>query len=165
MHAAYFLFAALQMVSDSSASSGQGIARGIVEKRRYAALYCMRCCLCVKLQSCEILPRLPKACHPETGCRAYEEKTRPYYAIDGKTACFTGRSGRVSCIGKGLIPNHAKTGFYCVIYNHNCIIKRMNAENFLQFSAFCFNIVLFQFFYTSHNGNDMIYFLLCILLD
>ncbi len=65
----------------------------------------------------------------------YAEKTRPYYAIEGKTARFTGRSGRVSCIGKGLIPNHAKTGFYCVIYNHNCIIKRMNAENF--FIVFC----------------------------
>ena len=91
-----------------------GIARGIVEKRRYAALYCMRCCLCVKLQPREILPGLPEAYHPETGCRAYAEKTRPYYAIEGKTAPFTGRSGRVSCMGKGLIPNPVKSEVYCV---------------------------------------------------
>ena len=38
-------------------------------------------------------------------------------------------------MGKGLIPNPVKMGFYCVIYNHNCIIKRMNAENF--FIVFC----------------------------
>lgn len=87
---------------------------GIVEKRRYAALYCMRCCLCVKLQPREILPGLPEAYHPETGCRAYAEKTRPYYAIEGKTAPFTGRSGRVSCMGKGLIPNPVKSEVYCV---------------------------------------------------
>ena len=64
----------------------------------------MRCCLCVKLQPCEILPGLPEAYHPETGCRAYAKKTRPYYAIEGKTAHFTRRSGRVSCMGKGLKP-------------------------------------------------------------
>ena len=74
----------------------------------------MRCCLCVKLQPREILPGLPEAYHPETGCRAYAEKTRPYYAIEGKTAPFTGRSGRVSCMGKGLIPNPVKSEVYCV---------------------------------------------------
>lgn len=34
-----------------------------------------------------------KAYHPETGCRAYAEKTRPYYAIEGKTAPLQGASG------------------------------------------------------------------------
>lgn len=84
----------------------------------------MRCCLCVKLQPREILPGLPEAYHPETGCRAYEEKTCPYYAIEGKTAHFTGRSGRVSCMGKGLIPNLVKMGFYCVTYNQNCTYEK-----------------------------------------
>lgn len=91
---------------------------------RYAALHCMQCCLCVKLQPCEILPGLPEAYHPETGCRAYAKKTRPYYAIEGKTAHFTGRSGRVSCMGKGLIPNPVKMGFYCVTYNQNCTYEK-----------------------------------------
>ena len=84
----------------------------------------MRCCLCVKLQPCEILPGLPEAYHPETGCRAYAEKTRPYYAIEGKTAHFIRRSGRVSCMGKGLIPNPVKMGFYCVTYNQNCTYEK-----------------------------------------
>lgn len=84
----------------------------------------MRCCLCVKLQPCEILPGLPEAYYPETGCRAYAKKTRPYYAIEGKTAHFTGRSGRVSCMGKGLIPNPVKMGFYCVTYNQNCTYEK-----------------------------------------
>ena len=93
---------------------GEECVCGTVESRRYATLYCMRCCLCVKLQPCEILPGLQEAYYPETGCRAYAEKTRPYYAIEGKTARFTRRSGRVSCMGKGLIPNPVKMGFYCV---------------------------------------------------
>ena len=84
----------------------------------------MRCCLCVKLQPCEILPGLQEAYYPETDCRAYAEKTCPYYAIEEKTACFTGRSGRVSCMGKGLIPNPVKMGFYCVTYNQNCTYKK-----------------------------------------
>lgn len=84
----------------------------------------MRGCFCVKLQPCEILPGLPEAYHPETGCRAYAEKTRPYYAIEGKTARFTRRSGRVSCMGKGLIPNPVKMGFYCVTYNQNCTYEK-----------------------------------------
>ena len=84
----------------------------------------MRCCLCVKLQPCEILPGLQEAYYPETDCRAYAEKTCPYYAIEKKTACFTGRSGGVSCMGKGLIPNPVKMGFYCVTYNQNCTYKK-----------------------------------------
>lgn len=132
MPAAYFLFAALQMVSDCGASSGQGIARGIIENRKYATLHCMRCCLCVKLQPRKILPGLSKAYHPETGCRAYEEKTRPYYAIEGKTAHFTGCSGRVSCIGKELIPNPVKMGFYCVTYNQNCIYEKTGRGGYHQ---------------------------------
>ena len=76
----------------------------------------MWCCLCVKLQPCEILPGLPEAYHPETGCRAYAEKTRPYYAIEGKTAHFTRRSGHLSCIGKGLTPTPVKMRFYCVTH-------------------------------------------------
>ena len=95
----------------------------------------MRCCLCVKLQSCKILPGLPKAYHPETGCRAYAEKTRPYYAIEGKTARFTRRSGRISCMGKGLIPNPVKIGFYCVTYNQNCTYEKTGRGGYLLASA------------------------------
>ena len=91
----------------------------------------MRCCLCVKLQPCEILPGLQEAYYPETDCRAYAEKTCPYYAIEKKTACFTGRSGGVSCMGKGLIPNPAKMGFYCVTYNQNCTYEKTGRGGYL----------------------------------
>ncbi len=38
------------------------------------------------------------------------KRRRPYYAIEGKTAHFIRRSGRVSYKGKGLIPNSVKMG-------------------------------------------------------
>ena len=95
----------------------------------------MRCCLCIKLQPCEILPGLPEAYHPKTDCRAYAEKTRPYYAIEGEIACFTRHYGRVSCTGKGLIPNRVKMGFYCVTYNQNCTYEKTGRGGYLLAAA------------------------------
>lgn len=110
----------------------------------------MRRVLCFKVNQRQILPGLPEAYHPETGCRAYAEKTRPYYSIEVKTAHFIRRSGRVSCMGKGLIPNPAKMGFYCVTYNQNCTYEKtgrggysLAAASRLFFLLFFFRIVPF----------------------
>lgn len=63
-----------------------------------------------------VLPgnRLPSVCGKDV----------PLLRNREKTACFTGRSGGVSCMGKGLIPNPVKMGFYCVTYNQNCTYKK-----------------------------------------
>lgn len=118
----------------------------------------MRCCLCVKLQPCEILPGLQEAYYPETGCRAYAEKTRPYYAIEGKTARFTRRSGRVSCMGKGLIPNPVKMGFYCVTYNQNCTYEKTGRGGYSLAAAS-------RLFIQGYSIHDILLLLLEILIE
>ena len=71
----------------------------------------MRCCTVYRTafasssNHAKYCPDCRKCIPSETGCRMYAEKTRPYYAIEGKTFLFTRRFGRISCMGKELIPN------------------------------------------------------------
>lgn len=48
----------------------------------------MRSALCVKIQQCEILPRLQKENHKKAGGRAYEKKAKPCYEIKGVNVLY-----------------------------------------------------------------------------
>ena len=51
-------------------------------------LHRMRSALCVKIQQCEILPRLQKENHKKASGRAYEKKAKPCYEIEGANALY-----------------------------------------------------------------------------
>ena len=51
-------------------------------------LHRMRSALCVKIQQCEILPRLQKENHKKAGGRKNAKKEKPCYEIEGANALY-----------------------------------------------------------------------------
>ena len=86
LSAAYFLFAALQMVSRCRTSRRQAPVCRADEHRGQKTLYRVRRVLCVQLKQRQILPGLPEAYHEPAGSGAHEETPRPCYAVRAKTA-------------------------------------------------------------------------------